>query len=403
MIAGRLSWMTTRLPEAQFRQLLDIVARVTLAAADDGFFRVYRATLPPTAHLLNSTVPLELITDLCGQPRIKAWPPLIEFIERLVLAEGIKDALAVELQSWVDASAALVTPPIPAGEIKRVRQELQAEKVKLAGSIALSWLQVYLEPDWLNRTQERKQPLFLVELVLWSPRTDGALVLQSEQVQQGTDEARRLWTLDDLPSLLDQVFARRETISLIPDIQKLVIEVVAPSDVLLYGFERWKRNNSMITYGAVHPLVVRLRDRLAIPNPADQKLADEFWHQKWNAFRNSVSCHRCDELEWRAQEDLDVFELQDDTDLACLGVSSPLLPKARSPRRAARRGHPDRDLAARQRSGAGRTSRLAPARIGLDEGRAAFGIAPRHTGSPTLQGSEGRRKTHWQRIDPALG
>ena len=36
--AGLLSRVTTRLPEAQFHQLLDIVARVTLVDADDVFF-----------------------------------------------------------------------------------------------------------------------------------------------------------------------------------------------------------------------------------------------------------------------------------------------------------------------------------------------------------------------------
>ena len=321
---GLLSRVTTRLPEAQFRQLLDIVAQVTLADADDGFFRVYRAALPATARLVNTALPALLLTDLCEQPLIKAWPPLIEFIERLVLAAGIQAALASELQAWVDANAGLATPPTPAGEIERLRRAVRAEAEQAAGADATAWLQVYLEPDWLNRTQERKQPLFQVELVLWSPLTNGALVLQSEPVQQETGEAKRLWTLDELPGLLDQAFANRETVSLIPDMLQLIIEVVAPSDVLLYGFERWKRNGTANTYGAFHPLVVRLRDRLAIPNPADQKLADDFWHLKWNTFRSSVCHEKCEKLAWQAPEELDVFELQDDTDLACLGLSSPL-------------------------------------------------------------------------------
>ena len=278
---------------------------------------------------MNTTLPALLLTDLCEQPLIKAWPPLLEFIERLGLAAGIQAALASQLQSWVDANAGLATPPTPVGEIERLRREVRAETAKAAGADATSWLQVYLEPDWLNRTQERKQPLFRVELVLWSPQTNGALVLQSEQVQQETGEAKRLWTLDELPGLLDQVFANRETVSLIPDMRQLIIEVVAPSDVLQYGFERWKRNNTANTYGAFHPLVVRLRDRLAIPNPADQKLADDFWHLKWNAFRNGVCHEECEKLAWQAPENLDVFELQDDTDLACLGLSSPLVPERR--------------------------------------------------------------------------
>jgi hypothetical protein len=327
--AGGLSRVMTRLPEEQFRKLLDIVARVTLADAGDGFFRIYRATLPPTAHLLNNTIPYALLVDLCEQQPIKAWPPLIEFIERLVLVEGIEAPIVGELQRWVDTSAELVTPPTPAREIERLRQELRAETMRSAGSDALSWLLVYLEPDWLNRTQERKQPLFMVELVLWSPRTNGALVLQSEQAQQDTDDAKRLWTLDELPLLLDQAFARRENVSLIPDIRQLIIEVVAPSDTLLYGFERWKRNNTQNTYGVEHPLVVRLRDRLVIPYPADQKRADDFWRDKWNTFRDSGYRQRCEELKWLAQDDLDVIELQDEPDLACLGVSSPLLPEKR--------------------------------------------------------------------------
>jgi len=316
-----------RLPEEQFRQLLDIVARVMLADAGEGLFRIYRATLPPTAHLVNSTIPSQLITDLCEQQPIKAWPPLIEFIERLVLVEDIEASVAEELQRWVDASAGLVTPPTLASEIERLRQELRAERMKSAGSDALSWLQIYLEEDPYNRTLGRKQPLFKVELVLWSPQTDGPLVLQSEQVRQDTGQAKLLWTLDELPLLLDQAFTRREIVSLIPDMRRLIIEVVAPSKFLLFGFERWKRKNTSNTYGVDHPLVVRLRDRLDIHDPADQKRADDFWRAKWKAFCKSVSSQRCEELEWLAQDDLDVIDLQDKSDLACVGLSSPLLPE----------------------------------------------------------------------------
>lgn len=326
--AGVLARLTTRVPEQQFLQLLNIIMRLGLKDSGDVLFRVYRATLPPTAHLLNNPIPSLLVADLCEQPPVKIWPPLIEFVERLALAEGIKAPLAGELRSWVDASAPLLMPPIPAGEIKRGRQELQAEKVRLAGLDALSWLQVYLEPDWLNRTQERKTPLFRVELVLWSPLTNGALVLPSEPVLHGTDESG-LWSLDELPSLLDHAFERVENVALIPDMLRLIIEIVAPSDVLLYGFERWKRNKSMNTYGIYRPLVVRLRDRLAIPNPADQKLADDYWHEKWNIFRNTALCQKCEQLNWRRHADLDVLELQDDSTLACLGLSWPLVPGER--------------------------------------------------------------------------
>jgi hypothetical protein len=326
--AGILSRLTTRLPEEQFRQLLTIVARVTIPDAGKRLYRVCRATLSSTAHLVNADIPSLLLADMCEQPWSKAWPPLFECIERFVLVEGIDAALVSELQLWVNGNASLATPPTSSKEIERLRREIRAEATKLDAN-ALSWLQVYLEPDWLNRTQERKQPLFRVELVLWSPQTNGPLVLQSEPVKEKAREAKVLWTLDELPPLLDQVFLHGETVALIPDMTRLVIEIVAPSDILLYGFERWKRNNTVNTYGAYHPLVVRLRDRLAIPNPADQKLADNFWHRKWNAFRNSVSHNGCEGLEWRPQEALDAFELQDDPDLVCLGLSSPLLPGKR--------------------------------------------------------------------------
>lgn len=328
--AGLLPRVTERLPEAPFRRLLDIVSRVTLADTDQGFFRVYCATLPPTAHVLNNPLPALLLTDLlCERPRMKAWPPLIEFIERLALASGVKAAPASELQRWVDANAGLVVPPTPTDEIERLRRVVRAERTTAESSDATSWLQVYLEPDWLNRTQDRKQPLFLVELVLWSPKTNGApYTLPTDKYQQGSGEAGRLWTLDELPTLLDQVLADPETVNRwIPDILQLVIEVVAPSDVLQYGFERWKRNGPERTYGAFRPLVVRLRDRLAIPDATNQKQAKQYWRDKWNAFRSSVCREGCEKLEWQAPDELDTIELQEDADLACLGLSSPLMPE----------------------------------------------------------------------------
>ncbi|MCB1968574.1 hypothetical protein [Accumulibacter sp.] len=329
-MAGILSRLTTRIPEAQFRQLLDIVARVTLPDAGEHLYRVCRVTLPSTAHLVNAEIPSLLLADMCEQSSSKAWPPLFECIERFALVTGIEPALASEFQHWVDVSASLATPPSTAGEIENLRREIRAEALRSADADALSWLQVYLEPDWLNRTQQRKQALFRVELVLWSPRTNGPLVLQSEPADGETGEAKVLWTLDEIPSLLDQVFLRRETIALIPDIiTGLVIEIVAPSDFLVYGFEHWKRKNTTDTYGSYHPLVVRLRDRLAIPDPADQKRADDYWHFKWNTFRNGVCRLDFAAVQWRPPEDLDTFELQDNPDLVCLGLSSPLLPGQR--------------------------------------------------------------------------
>lgn len=326
--AGILQRLTTRLPEEQLRQLLGIIGRLTFQGSTQELSRIYHKSLPLTAHVLNrDDVPSLLITDLCDQPNIREWPPLFEFVERLRLAKGLQPALSSEFQQWVDSSATLVVPPVPAAEIERLRKEVRIEKTQI-DSEAFSWLQIYLEPDWLNRTQERKQPLFTVELVLWSKQTPpNGLVLQSEQVLQEGGEAKRGWMLDEMPSLLDKVFANPEYVHKIPDVRQLVIEIVAPSDVLLYAFERWKRNNTAKTYGMYHPLVLRLRDRLTIPNPSDQEFADRYWRQKWNTFKLNVSHCGCEELEWRGEEELnDVFELQDDTDLACLGFAFPLLP-----------------------------------------------------------------------------
>lgn len=321
--------LTTRLPEAQFRELLEIVASVTIFSQGDALFRIYRAMLPASAYVLNNATHSQLLNDLCERPLIKSWPPLLEFIERLVLVDGLEANLQTKLRHWVDASAALIMPPTPSSEINLLRQALREER-ELAKSNELSWLQVYLEPDPLNRTLDRKVPVFMVELVLWSPLTNGALVLQSEPSESDSGEARRFWPLDELRFLLDQVFARPEIVSLIPDSRRLVIEIVAPSDVLLYGFDRWKRNNTVNSYGVFYPLVVRLQDRLTIPYAADQKLADELWRKKWNVFRNRL-CHRkCEDLEWMAHQDLDVFKLQDDSELACLGLSSPLSIELRS-------------------------------------------------------------------------
>ena len=325
--ADILPRVTSRVPQDSFRLLLEIVARVTIPDAGDLFYNACRAALPPTAHLVNSNNPPLLLADICGQQQMpsKAWMPVFECVERFAAATGLDPLVARDLRAWVDATAGLAMPPALPKHIELLRQELRDEVTRLAETRSLSLLQMYLEPDPLNRTQERKQPLYRVELVLWSPRTNGPLVLQSDATADAGPDEPRVWALDELASLLDEVFGRNETIALIPHpLMDVVIEIVAPSEVLAYGFDRWKRNASSDTYGLHHPIVVRLRDRLAIPNPADQKLADDWWHLKWTAFRNSV-CHKdCDGLQWRGQDELDPIELQDDANLVCLGLSSPV-------------------------------------------------------------------------------
>jgi hypothetical protein len=330
---GLLPRVTSRVPQDSFRRLLEIIARVTIPDAGDRFYNACRAALPPTAHLVNSSNPPLLLADICGQQQMpsKPWMPVFECVERFAAARGLDPQVAGDLRAWVDTNAGLAMPPASPKHIEMLRQELRDEATRLAEAGSLSLLQVYLEPDPLNRTQERKQPLYRVELVLWSPRTNGPLVLQSEATADAGSDEPRLWTLDELAAVLDDVFGRNETIALIPHpLKDVVIEIVAPSEVLAYGFDRWKRNNSSDTYGLHHPIVVRLRDRLAIPNPADQKLADDWWRLKWAAFRNNV-CHKdCDGLQWRAQDELDRIELQDDANLVCLGLSSPVTPGERA-------------------------------------------------------------------------
>src|SRR5215510_4128940 len=75
--AGKLSRLATRLPEEQFCQLLDIVARVTIPDAGKRLHRVCRATLSATAHLVSAEIPSLLLADMCEQPWSKAWPPVL--------------------------------------------------------------------------------------------------------------------------------------------------------------------------------------------------------------------------------------------------------------------------------------------------------------------------------------
>jgi hypothetical protein len=321
---GILSTVTTRLPEEAFRKLLNIFAAAAVEDAGERLYLACRVTLPPTARLVNSEIPALLLANMCEQPLAKAWPPIFECLERFIAADGIPETLATELREWTDGSASLVNPLVLPEAIGRLRREIRADVINAAKPEAFSWLQVYLEPDAGNRTYQRKQPLFRVELVLWSPNTNGALVLQTAEGNEAGNDRPSLWTLDQLPSLLDQVFANRETAALIPEVRLLFIEIVAPSDVLLYGFDRWKRKQSTETYGTFAPVVVRLGDRLAIPDPIDQKTADEFWRSKWNAFHSQLRNKTCNLLPWRAQEKLDVYQLQDEQELACLGVSTPL-------------------------------------------------------------------------------
>lgn len=317
-----LSRLTTRIALEPFRKLVDILGRIPENTAEQ-FVRFYHISLPPTAHVLNNPVPSSLLTDLCDQPILKPWPPIFEFVERLRLADGIEPAISTELQEWVNANAEHVTPAVSVYAIELLRREVLANR-ESAGSQLASWLQVYLEPDWLNRTQDRKIPLFRVELVLSSPLTNGPLVLNSGQA---SEEASQLWTLDELPSLLDKAFANPEYLAKIPDITELVIEVVAPANVLLHGFDRWRRNgDTKKTYAMVHPMVVRLRDRLTIPYPADQMLADKHWRIKWKTFRDEVCRNLCEDIDWRTLQELDIFDLQDNQTMVALGCASPLLP-----------------------------------------------------------------------------
>ena len=250
-------------------------------------------------------------------------------MERLALADAAK-AVAPLLHVWVDANATQVMPPVPVVEIERLRKELGNEGQR-AATDDFSYLQVYLEPDLFNRTQQRKQPLFKVELVLWSARTHTPLVLQVDEVSGKGDGHSGLWRLDELPLLLDSAFANREYVALIPNINRLLIEVVAPAELLCYSFERWQRNqNARITYGIQHPLVVRLQERLTIPNPADQASATAFWEEKWRAFCRKLSNNGCDTLPWLSKDALEnclltMLDLQNQDEMACVGLAVALV------------------------------------------------------------------------------
>jgi hypothetical protein len=172
----------------------------------------------------------------------------------------------------------------------------------------------------VSRTQRLKQRFFRVELTLCTPRTNGTMRIESGH---GVESEGQLWTLEELPELLNRTFARDEYVELIPDLDRFVLEIVASADVLSYGFERWQKKKSM-TYGAFCPVVVRLRDRLAIPDAADQKLADQCWKRRWSLFRNQAAAEYCSKLTWRARDDLRVGDLLNAKELACLGLTSPL-------------------------------------------------------------------------------
>ena len=142
-----------------------------------------------------------------------------------------------------------------------------------------------------------------------------------------------------------------ETTALIPSTLHLIIEIVAPAEVLLYGFDRWRhRDNTVRTYGTEFPLVVRMWDRLVIPDSTDQKRADSRWHEKWTLFRNSIRAKGSEGLAWRAEHELDIYALRDKA-LACLALSSMVLPgRPEVFANASRCRHPDRSLGTTQRN-----------------------------------------------------
>jgi len=320
---GLVARLRTLISEERFRELLKLVTGLSVQDLGEQLYRVCRASLPPTAALRNTVVPPPLLADMCEQPWAKPWPPLLECVERLAQVPGIAGADADDLARWVDATAPELTPQVLAADLARLRHDLRSEAARTAGAQP-SWLQVYLESEWLNRTQERKQPQYRVELVLWSPRTNGPQVL-STAVDHGDGTGAELWTLDNLPSLLDSVFADRQNVALIPRMTELAIEIVAPSEALLYGFDRWQRNQGADTYGIRHPIVVRLRDRLAIPDASDQAFADDYWRAKWAAFLSCAGDDGGTLLKWRNPDALDAIELQNDANLFFVGVETPLM------------------------------------------------------------------------------
>ena len=321
--------LTTRLSEAAFKQLLGLLSTIKLSDAEH-WFRLYRTCLPVGANLVNSTIPALLVTDLCLHPITESWPPLFEFVERLAL-QAKAAPFVPALRAWIDTNSDHVMPPVPIADIMRLRKQVRTAHAETVAAKDVSYLQIYLEPDRLNRTQQRKQLLFNVELVLWSATTNEPFVLQSDPLS--SQQLGNSWTLDELPDLLDSVFANPEYVALIPDITRLVIEIVAPSTVFSYGFERWKHKRDAIeTYGIHYPLVVRLQDRHTIPNPADQARADTYWRQKWKFFREEMAARTADHLFWLAKKELEnskitKIQLQKKDDVPCLGISLPILPE----------------------------------------------------------------------------
>lgn len=310
----------------QQADLFLILRQIKLPKAD--LLSLYQACLPRSAFVGSPQTLWEILTILCsfGMQAPKNRLPIFEFAERLALHEAAKE-FAMPLRAWVEANAPPVKPVVPISEINRPYNALIAEQ-KQAATDDFSYLQIYLEPDLFNRTQQRKQPLFKVELVLWRAGSDDPFVLHVAEAAGKGNEHSGLWRLDDLPLLLDQVFANHDYVARIPDITRLVIEIVVPSDWVCYGFEHWPHNDEF-TLGMLYPLVVRLQDRFTIPNPADQARANASWKKKWTFFAQKLSNNGCDGFHWLSKgalEDrrLTLLNLWRQNEVACISIAMAL-------------------------------------------------------------------------------
>jgi hypothetical protein len=307
-----------RLTRAQFEGLHDLLGGLS-SPLRELLFNAAVASLPPASTMsMASREPHDLIKALSVLPTSATGWPLFAAVERFALSPKLEVSLVRQLRMWVDKTASELRPPVSAASIAQMRRMLDDE-AGVAAQAAVSWLQVFLEPDPANRTLERKQPHFRVELVLWSAKTGGGLVLATPTIDTG-----RLWLLDELPDLLDAVLADGETMRQIPNARRLVIEIVAPSETLLYGFERWKYLKKAATYGETFPVIVRLSDRHTIPIAIERRRANDLWRDKWQTFRTDLREQGVESLPWFDQEALDFADVDDDAQPVCLGIKGPL-------------------------------------------------------------------------------
>ncbi|MCX6028221.1 MAG: caspase family protein [Chloroflexi bacterium] len=304
--AYRTGPLLPTIPDRRREVLIETAGKIKLDYAS--WRALYHNCRPGDPNLLTELTLSKIIHDLCSLPFCRSIPPIFEFAERLAVeVKKMGDqATYDELRGWVEETAELLELPVTHLEIANVSE------------VDSACVQIDVTPDTSNHNHPPSQWLYLVEVTEWPGRKNEPKKLHTDEpeLREGP------WRLDQVPALLDHVFDR----SAIP--ASAILEFIVPRELLVADLDRWKyQGKNQITYGIQYPVVVRLRDRLAMPDNADRQMVFSWWRKKWDEFHDHIRHCDCNALHWLTPKEADELDdvwidWQDAEELTCLGVAA---------------------------------------------------------------------------------